>query len=78
LGRDDHGDLSANQFTRQLRQPVDLTLGPAEFDRHVLALSIAGVLQAQAKCPQTIRIRVRRPGVEEPDNRHRCLLRTHR
>ena len=54
-GRGDHGDLSANQFGRQRRQSIDLILGPAVFDRHVLALDIAGVLQALAKCAQTVR-----------------------
>ena len=54
-GRGDHGDLPANQFGRQRRQPIDLILGPAVFDRHVLALDIAGVLQALAKCAQTVR-----------------------
>ena len=42
-GRSDHGDLSANQIGRQLRQSIDLILRPAVFDRHVLALDIAGV-----------------------------------
>ena len=55
-GRGDHGDLSANQFGRQRRQPIELILGPAVFDRHVLALDIAGVLQALAKCAQTVRV----------------------
>ena len=49
-GRGDHGDLPANQFGRQRRQPIDLTLRPAVFDRDVLALDIAGVLQALAEC----------------------------
>ena len=52
-GRGDHGDLPANQFGRQRRQPIGLILGPAVFDRHVLALDIAGVLQALAKCAQS-------------------------
>ena len=52
-GRGDHGDLSANQFGRQRRQPIDLILGPAVFDRHVLALDIAGLLQALAKSAQS-------------------------
>ena len=77
-GRDDHGDLSANQIGRQRRQPIDLILGPAVFDRHVLALDIAGLLQALAKSAQTVRGRVRRCGVEEPDHRHRRLLRARR
>ena len=28
-GRDDHGDLAANQIGRQRRQPIELILGPA-------------------------------------------------
>ena len=40
--RGDHGDLPANQFGRQRRQPIDLILRPAVFDRHILALDIAG------------------------------------
>ena len=62
LRRDDHGDLSANQFGRQRRQSIDLILGPAVFDRYVLALDIAGVLEALAKSAQTVRERVRRCG----------------
>ena len=47
-----HGDLAADQFGRQLRQSIDLILGPAVFDRDVLALDIAGLLQALAECAQ--------------------------
>ena len=54
-GRDDHGDLSVNQFGRQLRQSIDLIFGPAVFDRDVLALDIAGFLQATVKCAQNVR-----------------------
>ena len=78
-GRDDHGDLPANQFGRQRRQPIELILGPAVFDRHVLALDIAGLLQALAKCAQTVRVIASGDrGVEEPDHRHRRLLRARR
>ena len=35
-----------NQFGRQRWQPIDLILGPAMLDRHVLALDMAGVLEA--------------------------------
>src|SRR5262249_45808584 len=57
-------------------QPIYLTLRPTVFDRHVLALDIAGVFEALAECAQTVRVRVvRRCGVEEPDHRHRRLLR---
>jgi hypothetical protein len=44
--RGNHRDLSANQLGRQHRQPIEFVLGPAVFDGHVLALDIAGVLEA--------------------------------
>ena len=53
----DHGDLPANQIGRQRRQPIELIFGPAVFDRHVLALDIAGLLQALAEAAQTVRSR---------------------
>jgi hypothetical protein len=37
----DHRDPSANQVGRQHRQPIELILGPAVFDRHVFPLDIA-------------------------------------
>src|SRR5262249_5931274 len=58
------------------RQPMVLALRPAIHDCHVLALDIAGVLQAKAECAQTVRDRVRRPAIEETDHRHRRLLRS--
>src|SRR5262245_36670546 len=48
--RSDHGNLSANQIGRQLRQSIKLVLGPAVDDRDVLALDITGLFQALAKC----------------------------
>jgi hypothetical protein len=54
-----------------------LIVGPAVFNRHVLALDEARFLQALAVCADTFRNRVRRSGVEEPDHRHRWLLRAH-
>src|SRR5262245_8766891 len=75
VGRGDYGDLSADQFGRQLRQSIELILGPAVFDRHVPALDVAAILQALAKCAQTVRHPVRRSGVEKSNYRHRRLLR---
>src|SRR5262249_42996200 len=60
------------------RQPLELTLCPAIFDRHVLALDIAGVLEALAECAHTVRKRVRRCTAEEPNHRHSRLLRARR
>src|SRR5262249_42782142 len=42
-GRDDHGNLPANQVSRQLWQPIHLILCPAVFDRCVLPLDEACV-----------------------------------
>ena len=53
-------------------------LGPAVFERHVLALDIAGLFQALAKGAQALGDRLRRSGLEEADHRHRRLLRARR
>src|SRR4029450_5295116 len=66
---------SPNQFGRQRRQTIELSLCPAVFDRDILALDIACVLQALAKSAHTVRDRVRRLAVEEADYRRRPLLR---
>ena len=70
----DHGHLTADQIGRQRRQPIILPIGRAEFDRHVPALDEAGFAQALAECGQCLRA-PRGRGVEEPDHRHRRLLR---
>src|SRR5262245_6383220 len=72
--RGDHLNPSANQVARQLRQPVELVLGPAVFDRHVLALNVAGLLEAPTKSAQRLGEHVGRLAVEEADHRHCCLL----
>src|SRR6516225_1033418 len=56
-----------------------MVLSPSVFDRDVLALDIAGLLQAAAECPQTFHKHFRGCGAEEPDDRQsRGLLRTRR
>src|SRR4029453_874443 len=71
----DRNDTPPNQFGRQLRQSIDLILGPTVFDRDVLALDIAVILQALAKCGQ-YNVRERpRLAVEESNHRHWLLLR---
>src|SRR5262245_16891069 len=73
--RDDHGHLPADQIRGQRRQPIDLIFGPAIFDRYIYALDVARLPQSLAESPQTVGKSVRRCGVEEPDHRHRRLLR---
>ena len=77
-GRGNHGHLTANQIGRQRRQSIVLVLRPAIFDRHVPALDIAGFAQALAERAHTVRVPVRRCAAEEPDHRHRRLLRARR
>src|SRR5262245_6197471 len=74
-GRRDHRDLPASQFNCHRRKAVKLTIGPAVFDRQVLALDVAGIHQALAKSSQAARMPIRRVGVDEPDHRQPCLLR---
>ena len=76
--RGDHGHLSANQIGRRARQSIDLALGPAVFDRHVLALDIAALLKALAERAQVVCKRDWRSAVEKPNHRHRRLLRARR
>src|SRR5262245_52459629 len=57
-GDDDDGNLSANQFVHEYRQPIVLALRPAVFDHDVLALDVDGLLQALAECAQTMRERL--------------------
>src|SRR5262249_8125813 len=74
-GRSDYGNLTTNKISRQHWQSIKLILGPAVFDRHVLARDIASLLQALAERPQPFRDRIGRSGVQIPDHRHRRLLR---
>src|SRR5262249_24392794 len=71
-------DTPPNQISRQRRQSIDLILGPTVFDRNILALDIAIILQALAKCGQHNVPERARLAVEERDHRHRPLLRARR
>src|SRR5262249_18016411 len=67
---------AANQLGRQARQSIVIILRRAVFDRYILALDIAGVLEALTESAQTIHARVERIGIEASDHRHGRLLRT--
>ena len=77
-GRDDHGGLTADQIFRQRRQPVEAPLRPSVFDRHITTLDVAGFGQALTKLSDGTRVLCGRTNVEEPDQRHRRLLRARR
>ena len=58
-----YGHLTTNQVGRQCRQSIVLTFRPAILDGRVLALDIAGLLQALAERGHVRRISVRRCAV---------------
>src|SRR5262249_37031644 len=58
-----------------LGHPVVSPLRPAIFDRHALTLDVAFFVEAPTECRHHARVRLGRCAVEEPDHRHRCLLR---
>jgi hypothetical protein len=55
-----------------------LTMCPAILDRNILALNIARLGDTSVECRYKVRCLFGRPGVEEPDHRHRRLLRARR
>ena len=73
--RNNHCDRSANQFGRQHWQAIELAVPPAVFDRHVVPLDIASILEALSERAQTVCGRFERSGIEKTDHWHRGLLR---
>ena len=45
----DHVDFAANEVGGQNEQPLNMTLRPAIFGRHVLAFDVAGFLQSMSE-----------------------------
>src|SRR5262249_22991731 len=75
--RNDHRHLTAYQIGCEVGQSVVLVLRPAILDRHILALDVAGFTNALPECGQIART-IGRRAAEEPDHRHRRLLRARR
>jgi hypothetical protein len=70
--------LTLNQIGRQCRQPLVSIAGEAVFDRNVLTLDKTAVSETLAEGGQKLRGVAGPTGGEEPDHRHRRLLRTRR
>src|SRR5262249_50430616 len=70
-----HADLSMNQISRQGWESIVLAFRPTVFDCDVLALNIAGLVQALPEGRQTGRniVGVVRSAAEIANHRH-CLL----
>src|SRR5262249_20856326 len=76
--RGDHGHLPLHQIGRQSRQSIIATFRPTVIDRDVLAFEIAGISQTLPEPGHKVCRGAGRPSAEEPDHRHRGLLRARR
>src|SRR5262249_42845029 len=68
-GRVDHGDLSADQIGQQRRQAIILALKPVILHRHILALDVAGFVEAFTKRGCIARVGFGRPVSDKCDHR---------
>src|SRR5262249_26596100 len=73
-----HCDLSAHEFARERRQSIHSTFCPAVFNADIAVLDIAGLNEALPERRNGIFECSGRSAVEEPDHRHRRLLRARR
>jgi hypothetical protein len=64
----DHIDPASNKLGGQGRQPIEIPLSPAVFDRHILTLRISVLSQASAERGDKIGSRTGRAAVEEANN----------
>ena len=77
-GHKQHGHLAANQIGRKRRKSIELTLGKAVFDGHVLAFDVAGFFEPLLERGDLLVQRSARSGAQESNHRHRRLLRARR
>src|SRR5262245_56418786 len=73
-GRGDHGHLTSNEIGRERRQPIQLSLRPAIFDRDVLTLDVTDFVQATAERDHIGSVRLSGLSIQESDHGHRRLL----
>src|SRR5262249_20677480 len=71
-------DLSTNEFSGQRRQAIVTAFSPTVLNREVLAVDQARFTQALPERSHAIGVGLRRAGTEEPNHRHRRLLRARR
>src|SRR5262249_42443315 len=72
----DHRYAAADEIGCEHRQPIILIFRPAVFNRHVLTLDITSFLQALKKRDsEVLVVIISGLSAEEPDHRHRHLLR---
>src|SRR5262249_18522485 len=78
FGRESRGGGPHHYDNGQPRQPVVLAVRPPVFRRYVLALDVADFAQALPEREQTVCEMESRSTAEDPDHRHRRLLRARR
>src|SRR5436853_5527252 len=71
--RHDDGNLALDELVGELRKQVQFALGPAIFDRQVLAVDVAAFLESAAEGFDEMRAFVRRSAIEEADEGDRAL-----
>jgi hypothetical protein len=76
-GRRDHGHTTADEVSHERRKAIELALQPVVLDRHVLALDVAGFVEAFAERSDIAYGVLGRPTIDEADYR-RWLLRARR
>ena len=69
--RRDHRHVAAHQVGDQLRQPRQLVLRPAIFDRYISSLDKADLAQPFAECLEGVDAHLGRAGGEIADHGHR-------
>src|SRR5262249_7034945 len=67
---DDHSHLPLRQIRRECRQPIELVLRPAKFDRDVVAVDEPGFLQTVAEGRYPVNGIGSRGGIKETDHRY--------
>jgi hypothetical protein len=71
-------DFAADEVGRKRREPFELTICPASFNRNVSPLDKTHLAEGAAKYCHAIRKLCRRYAVQHPDQWHRGLLRARR
>ena len=77
-GRNNDGDVTANEICCLIPQPIVITLSPTEFNCDVSTFDITASVEAPVECSHEARECAWRRDIEKPDHRHRRLLRARR
>ena len=72
----DDGRTTTREVGHESRQAIKLALQPMVLHRYVLALDVAGLVEALAE--RGNKLRMRQSGIDEADHRHCRLLRARR